>query len=99
VTLPAWLVRICAPTDAELAALIASLALPGQRRAARLYARGFVRGCDYCGQLGRDQFAPDLAAIEERLTTVLRFVRALRQPPESQGRGAEPDPPAPTIAP
>ena len=88
-----------APTDAELAALIAALPVPAQRRAARLYARGFVRGCDYCGDLARRQAAPDLAAIEARVATLLAFVRALRQPPEGPGGAAAVPPGTPTNGP
>lgn len=77
-----------APTDTELAALIASFAFPTQRRAARHYVRGFLRGCDYCDALGRQQTVRDLDSLARHLRVVVAFVQDLRAaaaPPESTG--------------
>ena len=73
-----------APSETALAALIATLPFPTQRRAARLYARGFVRGCDYCHAAARQGFDRDLAAIETEVRAVLASIEALRRAsPES----------------
>ncbi len=69
------------PTDGELAAFVAALPLPAQRRAARQYAIGFVRGCDYCTTQEHAQARADLGIVEDRLAVVLAVVRALRGPP------------------
>ena len=76
----AWLADYAGhtPTDGELAAFVAALPLVAQRRAARVYASGFLRGCDFCTTQERAQFATDLATIETRLVDVLEVVRAVR---------------------
>jgi hypothetical protein len=69
------------PDDGDLAAFIAALPSVALRRAARLYARGFVRGCDFCTASERAQSDADLAAVAA-LVASLRAARAL-PPPES----------------
>ena len=75
-----------APTDHDLTRFVAAFPFPGQRRAARLYARGFVRGCDFCEALGNRQRAQDLARLDAILSVAVALVRDLRAaatPPES----------------
>jgi hypothetical protein len=77
------------PTDRELAAFVATL-LPAQRRAARVFVRGFVAGCDFCEGVERERTDADLAAIAARLAAVRDFIAELRaaRPPESTGDDA-----------
>ena len=69
------------PAEPDLRALVrASFALPDQRRLARAYARGFVRGWTLAEERERQQRATDLALIEARAAELLALVRALRPP-------------------
>ena len=69
------------PSDRELAAFVATLPLAAQRRAVRLYARGFLHGCEFCSAAERERAAADLGRVAERVRAALALVEALRGPP------------------
>lgn len=81
------------PTDRALAAFIDGLPLPAQRRAARLFARGFLRGCAYCADIERERAVADLGAVAERLRATLDLVESLRGPPPGSTTPAAGDAP------
>ena len=69
------------PTEPDLLALVrAAFPLHAQRRLARSYARGFVRGYTLAEERERQQRATDLALIEARAAELLALVRALQPP-------------------
>lgn len=64
------------PSDRDLVAFVASLPA-AQRRAAQVYARGFLRGWAFCERAERQRYEADLAAIETHLNAGVALVRRL----------------------